>query len=193
MKKQPVVSVCLIILINLLSCTVSANEHDYSTTEAPNLSGIENRLRSLASRGTAEAHFELGLIHEYGRGVTKDDSVAISWYEKAADQLFPDALYRLAILHDNGWGVSSDKEKALRLYKSAAEKGHVLAQHDVAVMYLHGIGTAKSLMQAYKWMKIAVMSGNPLMPKHLSKVTKEMSLDEIAVAEYLAQEWMERF
>ena len=180
-------------LLNLLFCEVSANEHDLSTAEQPNISADDIRLSALANRGTSAAHYELGLMHEYGRGVTKDDAAAIYWYEKAANQRFPDALYRLAILHDNGWGVSSDKEKALLLYKSAAEKGHVLAQHDVAVMYLHGTGTAKSLLQAYKWMKIAVLSGNPLMPKHLSKITKEMSHDEIAVAEYLAQEWMERF
>jgi len=46
-------------------------------------------------------------------------------------------------------------------------------------------------VQAYKWLKIAELSGNPLMHKHLRRVAKEMSADEIKKAEYLAKHWIE--
>jgi len=66
-----------------------------------------------------------------------------------------------------------------------------MAQHDLGIMYFQGTGTPKSLLQAYKWLKVAVLSGNPLMDKHLRLVANEMSTDEIQVAEYLALEWIE--
>jgi len=151
-----------------------------------------NQLYNLASNGSASAQYELGLLYEYGRGVNQDDTIALFWYEKSAAQKYTSALYRLAILYDNGWGPLVDKEKALNLYAAAAEKGHSLAQHDLAILYFQGTDAPKNLLQAYKWLNIAVKSGNPLMQKHLSLGANEMSVDEIEVAEYLAEEWIEQ-
>jgi len=153
---------------------------------------IHQALYDSASSGSAASQYELGVMFEYGRGVEQDDAKAVFWYEKSAAQFFTDALYRLAILSDNGWGTPSDKEQALGLYTAAAERGHVLAQHDLAIMYFQGADAPKSVMQAYKWLKIAVASGEPLMEKHLRMVAESMSADEIGVAEYLAEEWIEQ-
>ncbi len=184
------VLVCWVFIVSTLSAVVSANDTDVaSEIDSP----AHKQLLSLAHNGLATAQYELGLIFEYGRGVPRDDVAAISWYEKAAEQHFASALYRLAILYDNGWGLASNKEKALQLYKAAAENGHTLAQHDIAIMYFQGSGTAKSPLEAYKWMRIALNSGNPLLQKHLNLLAKSMSLDEIEVAEYLAQDWMVNF
>lgn len=170
---------------------VFANELDDSINNEVNTSSQYERLHNSASNGSPSAQYQLGLLFEYGRGVEQNDASAAFWYEKSASQLFVDAEYRLAILYDNGWGVTPDKNKAVDLYKMAAEKGHELAQHDLAIMYFHGSDAPKNLLEAYKWLKIAVLSGNPLMDKHLKRVADEMSSDEIAVAEHLAQEWIE--
>ncbi len=37
-------------------------------------------------QGDAYAQFLLGVIYEIGRGVTKDESEAVKWYRKAAEQ-----------------------------------------------------------------------------------------------------------
>lgn len=148
-------------------------------------------LRQSAKNGSAQSQFELGLIYEYGRGLQKDDSKAANWYEKSATQGFAQAQYRLAIMCDNGWGKSIDKEKAFNLYRSAAEQGVELAQHDLAIAYFNGSGTPRSLLQAYKWLKVAALSGNPLMQKHLNRVSEEMTLDEVQTASHLAQYWIE--
>lgn len=168
-----------------------ANELDNSTGTNGEILTLHEQLHSSALNGSASAQFELGLLFEYGRGVNQDDVVAAHWYEKSAAQNNINAQYRLAVLSDNGWGKPPDKKRAVELYTLAAENGYGLAQHDLAIMYLEGTGTPKSLLQAYKWMRIAVMSGNPLMQKHLKMVAMEMSVDEIAEAEYLAMEWME--
>ncbi len=159
-------------------------------TKSAVLTEHEQMLQS-ALNGSASAQFETGLLFEYGRGVVQDDSIAAYWYEKSAAQGNNEAQYRLAVFYDNGWGKQQDKKGALELYMSAAENGNEMAQHDLGIMYFQGAGTPKSLLQAYKWMKIAVLSGNPLMDKHLSLIAMEMSTDEIEVAEYLAIEWIE--
>jgi len=179
-----------VLAIMLVSSTTRAQD------SLPNLDADSapqyKRLYNLATNGSAEAQYELGLMFEYGQGVDQDDATAVYWYEQSAAQLFVDATYRLAVLNDNGWGLPTNKGKAIDLYKTAAEKGHQLAQHDLAIMYFHGNDAPKNLLEAYKWLKIAVVSGSPLMQKHLSRVADEMSSDEIAVAEFLANEWLGR-
>ena len=175
---------------SLESFALASEKDTVPVSDSNPTAGLEN-LHQSATNGSAESQFELGLIYEYGRGVDQNDSKAAHWYEKSANQGFPQAQYRLGVLCDNGWGKPIDKEKAFNLYLSAAEKGVELAQHDLAIAYFHGSGTSKNLMQAYKWLKIAELSGNPLMQKHLHLVSKEMSLDEIQSASYLARYWLE--
>lgn len=148
-------------------------------------------LQQTALNGSAESQYKMGELYEYGRGVERNDSKAVYWYEKSASQHFGRAQYRLAILYDNGWGYPVNKEKAFVLYKAAAEQGIALAQHDLAIAYYQGSGTEKNLLLAYKWLKIADSNGNPLMRKHLNLVASEMSQDEIETAQSLAKNWIE--
>ena len=37
-------------------------------------------LRPLAEAGHAGAQYQIGVAHEYGRGLERDDSAALSWY-----------------------------------------------------------------------------------------------------------------
>ncbi len=149
-----------------------------------------DKLAQMAEAGDAVSQYELGLLHEYGRGQQQNDSIAVYWYLQAAKQNHRDAQYRLAVLSDNGWGQPVNRHDALRFYRSAAENGHELAQHDLAIMYFTGSGTPKNLLEAYKWLKIATVSGNPLMEKHLRLVAAEMSDIEINLAEELVQRWL---
>lgn len=80
---------------------------------------------------------------------------------------------------------------AFKLYEFSADNGHELAQHNVAIMYFDGVGINKNPLQAYKWLRIAVLRGSALMQKHLSMIALEMSSDDIKMAEYLANEWID--
>jgi len=176
----------LFLLISFLY-TVTAHPAASNTVVT---SEVHKQLLQAAMNGSASAQYELGLIFEYGTGVSQDDTVAIYWYAKSAEQKYTDAQYRSAVLYENGWGVKPDKTVAFDLYKLAASAGHELAQHDLAIMYFQGSGTSRNLVQAYKWLKIAVINGSTLMQKHLAMVSLEMSLDEIALANQLADHWM---
>ena len=94
----------------------------------------------LAQSGNARAQYALGLMHEYGRGLQRDDVEAVNWYIRAAEQDHSDAQYRLGVLYENGWGVTPDPSEAAHWYMKAARHGHAFAQHDLAFMHLEGKG-----------------------------------------------------
>lgn len=146
----------------------------------------------LAQAGDADAQHALGMMSEYGHGVSRDDEEAARWYLKAAEQEHAEAQYRLGVLHDNGWGVALDDSLAVEWYGRAAQLGHTFAQHDLAFMHFNGTGAEKDGVQAYKWLKIASLHRADLMAKHLSNVSKTLTADEIAEAEKLVQAWLDQ-
>ncbi len=145
----------------------------------------------LAQNGDRDAQHALGQMHEYGRGLERDDIKAAQWYLRAALQNVTEAQYRLGVFRENGWGVARDEELAIHWYEKAARSDHALAQHDLAFMYLDGKGVPKDKVQAYKWLKIASIQRADLMTKHLANVSRTMTSDEIAQAEYLAKAWLD--
>ncbi len=173
-----------------VASVVNASEPDGSPMKPAQSTDRHRQVHNHTLVNSAVSQFELGLKFEYGRGVDQDDSKAVFWYERSAAQGNSNAQYRLAVLVDNGWGHPVDKTKAFSLYRAAAERGHELAQHDLAIMYFQGATGDRDVVQAYMWLKIANLSGNQLMHKHLSMVSREMSADQIKVAESLAKSWV---
>ena len=82
----------------------------------------------LAERGDADAQNHLGMMHENGHGVPKDDAEAAKWYRKAADQGTAEAQYNLGSMYENGWGVTQDHAEAMKWWRRSAEQGFALAQ-----------------------------------------------------------------
>ncbi len=144
----------------------------------------------LAQAGDANAQQAIGMMHEYGRGLARDDVEATKWYRKAAEQGVSEAQYRLGVFHENGWGVTRDAGLAAQWYERAAQLGHTFAQHDLAFMYLSGAGVPVDRIQAYKWLKIASAQRGDLMVKHLRNVAQTMTADQIERAEKLARAWL---
>lgn len=55
-----------------------------------------------ATKGAASCQFGLGVLHDAGQGVVKDGREAVTWYERAAAQEYPDALMQLGFLYAVG-------------------------------------------------------------------------------------------
>ena len=91
--------------------------------EAGDYSEAANIWRPLAEEGDALAQFNLGLLHETGRGVAEDPAEAASWYERAARQGMVRAQYNLALLHQVGRGVAQDVAQALFWLEVATRLG----------------------------------------------------------------------
>ena len=76
--------------------------------------------RSLAEQGDPMAQFNMGLLHETGRGAAGESFQAAVWYERAARQGVAAAQYNLAVLYQAGRGVPEDARRALYWLEVAA-------------------------------------------------------------------------
>lgn len=91
-----------------------------------------------AEHGEAKAQAQLASLYLLGRdGVTKDETQAAHWLEKAANQGLVDAQVMMGALYDRGMGVTADREKATKWYEKAAAQGHgtskaILGKNDTA-------------------------------------------------------------
>ena len=146
----------------------------------------------LAEQGDAYAQSNLGLMYAYGRGVTQDYKGAVKWYRLSAEQGNATAQYNLGTMYDNGQGVTQDDKEAVKWYRLSAEQGNALAQLKLGVMYDKGQGVIQDYVEAHKWFNIAGANGNELGRKNRDIIEKRMTLDQIAEAQKLAREWMEK-
>ncbi|MFP3633104.1 SEL1-like repeat protein, partial [Burkholderia sp. SIMBA_045] len=56
-------------------------------------------LEALASKGSARAQYELAMRYEVGKGVNRDERMALSLYCRAARQDYAEAAYRAGRMH----------------------------------------------------------------------------------------------
>ena len=81
------------------------------------------QLRKAAEQGDAEAHFNMGVMYDFGRGVPQDDREAVSWYRKAAEQGAAMAQHNLGVMYSKGEGVLENYVKAYAWLNLAAAQG----------------------------------------------------------------------
>ncbi len=80
-------------------------------------------LQPLAAEGNAIAQFNLGVLHDTGRGVWQDHVLAAQWYSKAAKQGHAAAQFNLGGLYFEGQGVPKDLVRASLWFTLAAVAG----------------------------------------------------------------------
>jgi len=88
----------------------------------------------LAKKGFAQAQYNLGVMYGNGRGVTKDYSKAIKWWNLAADQGNGKAQINLGWMYEMGKGVPKDAQKAANWYQLASNQGHAKAQEKLNLL-----------------------------------------------------------
>jgi TPR repeat protein len=184
----------LLIIAVFFSFPLSASAQDFDkgmdALKRHDFEAALHEWQPLAARGHADAQYQIGNLHEYGRGVPQSDGEAVKKYTSAANQGHAAAQYRLGILYDNGWGVAQNDFEAVQWYRMAAESGHDYAQFDLALMYAHGTGTQQDYVQAYMWMSMAIAQGNNHMVKHRVAIARDMTPAQIARAQRLSLERM---
>ena len=67
-----------------------------------------------ARQGSADAQFEIGAMHENGRGVAADRNAAMEWYRKAAEQGHGRAGNALARMQDNAQRLAKPSSRRKR-------------------------------------------------------------------------------
>jgi TPR repeat protein len=122
----------------------------YEDGEAAYQAGDYQRARELwiplATKGDVRAQQALGRMYEKGKGVSRDFTEALRWYQRAAEQGWPDAQYRVSAAYALGvGGVSRDLDESSKWLHKAAEGGHKKSQRLLAQAYegeftLHPMG-----------------------------------------------------
>ena len=112
--------------------------------------------RQAANQGYAPAKNALGSMYFFGRGVEKDASQALFWFQKAADQ--GDALgqYNLSVALRK---LKKDNQQALFWLKKSAENGNRIAQYRLGEAYLSGAMVKQDHQLAFLWYQAAAQQG----------------------------------
>ena len=145
----------------------------------------------LADAGDADSQFGMGMLYANGFGVAMDDTLALSYYGKAAEQGHGQALCNLGTMHANGWGVPQSDEEAFKYYAQAAELGITEAQANLSSMYARGYGTEQDIVQAHMWMSIAAGLNHSGAEYKLEQLANDMTEEQIAEGATLATAWLD--
>lgn len=95
----------------------------------------------------AVAACQLGLMFKDGRGVSKDQAQAITYFQKAAERGNAEANYELGLIYQG----EMEPVDAFNCFVKAADKGHAKAMYEVAKAYETGMGTGRNREQAISW------------------------------------------
>jgi hypothetical protein len=124
-----------------------------------NFAGAAEQLRPEAEKGLAEAQRLLAQMYEAGQGVMANESLAWTWYRKAAILGDLEAMYRVGRLHETGSGVPQSFKEALKWYQRSARLGHAPSMSRLGRFYLEGKGAKTNAAQGITYIREAAMLG----------------------------------
>jgi len=149
--------------------------------------------KKLAEQGDAKAQYNLGVMYDQGIGVEQNYKQAFYWFKKSAEQGEANAQYNLGVMYGQGQGVLQDYKQAFYWWKKSAEQGYANAQYNLGVMYEQGQGVIEDYAKAHMWFNICEYSGDKDAAKAREKVSKLMTSQQLAEAQRMAREWVEKF
>ena len=83
-----------------------------------------------AVHGDAEAQWNLGSMYTWNdEGAPKNHTLAVHWYNLAAERGHADAQLKLGDMYYTAWGVEGNRSLAAKWYTRAAEQGNINAQY----------------------------------------------------------------
>lgn len=110
-----------------------------------NLEGGESvallhRLKYCAELGDKRCQNQLGAWYLKGIGTEQDYSLALKWFQKAAEQNYAAAFSNIGNIYQKGLGVEVDNQKAVQYYKKGSDQKHSDSQCRLGICYLNGKG-----------------------------------------------------
>jgi TPR repeat protein len=118
----------------------------------------------LAERGDAVAQERLGIMYFYGRGVPEDETRAMQWARRSADQGNIDAMYFVGTMYVFGdkipKTVTEPDQEAAQWFFQAASRNHAEAEYGLGLLFLAGKGVVQDHEEALKWIRRAADHGH---------------------------------
>lgn len=119
----------------------------------------EKKIRMLekaAVRGSAAAHYNLGVLLGESDSNEKNCALQIHHYKLAAARDFLPAYYNLGWMYQNGSADVIDYQQAIFWYELAANKNHLEAINNLGEIYLLGQSGKIDKAEALKWFLLAI-------------------------------------
>ena len=113
-----------------------------------------------AQLGDADAQATLAQLLLDGRGVQKDEALALSWFRIAARQRHPMAINMIGRCLENGWGCTVDLEDSALHYRKAADLGLDWGMYNYGQLLTRGRGVERDLVAAYELFARAAGKGH---------------------------------
>ena len=151
--------IAMVFLALTMSITVGAQNIDKIYEEAKALYDAKNykaalpKLKAAAEKGHKKAQYRLGRCYDKGHGVTEDNKVAFTWYQKSAAQNYAKGQYALGKCYLKGKGTTPDQGKAkLWLNKSVKNpKGGLKIKAKIKQEAKEGDKDAKNIKKLMAW------------------------------------------
>ncbi|KTC63577.1 hypothetical protein AO262_13560 [Pseudomonas fluorescens ABAC62] len=113
-----------------------------------------------AKEGVLEAQALLGQILLEGRGIARDEALALRWFRIAAHGGHLMARNMAGRCLEHGWGCSADEAAAAGEYRRAAQAGLDWGQYNYANLLATGRGVAQDQQQALAYYRLAAEQGH---------------------------------
>lgn len=92
------------------------------------------KLIPLATKGHAPSQYNLGVMHEWGNGVPKDNVKAMKWYRLSAERSHKDAQNNLGAMYSKGEGAEQSFVDALKWFVISAENGSEAGRKNIDIV-----------------------------------------------------------
>ena len=126
------------------------------------------KITQLAEQGDAEAQYELGRMYFLGKGMPRNATKALEWYQKAAEQGNKEAQYQLGYIN---YYKQKNYVEAEKWFRKAAEQGDKNSMFYLGLMYQYGeSGIPEDKAEAIKWYRKAAELGDETAKKNLQKL-----------------------
>jgi len=137
---------------------------------------LDLNIEGMAEAGDKYGQVCLGEMYEYGYYIYRDDSTALNWYRKAAEQGYAAAHFNIGRMYENGKGVDENYMSAAEWYRKAAEKGHAHAQFYLGNMYHAGYCVNQNHSTAVEWYRKATKQGHVIAQFNLYRCMNTVSV-----------------
>lgn len=141
-----------------------------------------------ATKGNANALFNLGRLYFEGKGVPRDLPKAIEFYRLAAQKDHILALNTLGALYRAGSREGAERNTARSYFARSASFGNAVGLYETARMILEDGTDPAHMVEAHMYLNLASARMHPNAPQALQELTALMSLDDVAKAQSLAKE-----
>ena len=109
-----------------------------------------------SDNGNGDGLWALALAYEHGRGVSKNQSIALEYYEQGAEIGHASSMHSLACYYLRGDVLEQNMKLGFELIIRAALIGNGLAMRDAGRCYQFGNGCMGNMKKAVAWYKKAL-------------------------------------